>query len=164
MTIDRISILLETCSYFFVTLDLFGKERLDTLYKRIIAKLSSIEPIQVADKIPGIVTKNYSNFMGSKGCLSLLTVGLIALVIGVVKAVFKDIPSAYITIIFLTLYMIGPMILYPTVIFIIKLLEGFINLTLGNIVKLLFRYKLEGIMLAIGTVLFLTSKAVAFLN
>lgn len=54
MTADKLSILLEVFSFFFVTLDLFGKERLNNIYGRITDYLKYLQEFQYGE-VPKII-------------------------------------------------------------------------------------------------------------
>jgi hypothetical protein len=51
ISVNRISIILETVSFFLVTLDLFGRERLENLHKNIVARLDKAKNTDIKNGI-----------------------------------------------------------------------------------------------------------------
>lgn len=160
---EKIAVILETASFFLVTLDLFGKERLKSLYERLQLFLSKLKSQQF--KIDVWILSN------GKRALTFAVLSAVFAGISIWQLVkwIKDedlIPenTFYLAIgffIFQITIGFGSILIVNLIGF---LINRFVSLTLGLLVKVLYRYHLEGIMLAVGTVLFLISKLISFSN
>lgn len=161
MSNEKLSILLETVSFFLVTLDLFGKERLGKLYEQLVSRLEGMKKRRVAQPFLAYLHKN--KMAGAIYSLSLVVMGLV-LSDWILMKMRYSLPNN----VFANAFAVAGVIAFSATIvtlFVVLMpffLENLLDLTLGSIVRLLDRYKLEGLMLTIGAVLFLASKAVAF--
>jgi hypothetical protein len=154
--INRISIALETISFFLVTLDLYGKDRLLTLSKKIIN--TNIEVVKHSNLVAKIVS-----------IISLIIVVSGELIIRLPlqsKSVRKLFISWYQehNILVVIVLIIGIFI----TIFKDKVEDFIRDKVFGNLISLgislLSFFPIEGVMITIGTALFIISKILAFTN
>ena len=157
MNADRVAIILEAVSFFLVTLDLFGKERLNDTYQSIITRLEKAKHTNFA--------LTFSKFFRAKHfCLLwFILVFAIVFILKVEVILYKPKYNIVWNIVY-GMFLVGiwAFIVLSPILFIGKLLDWFVHLTLGNLVKALYRNKVEGVMITIGTILFLVSKFISF--
>ena len=180
LDINRISIILEVISFFFVTLDLYGTERLVAAEKRFREIFEHARKEESALKtvskyaVPVIRTfqnagndllgKKYANQIGGTISTLMIIIGLILVydwypelnnagILGFFFAVFL----AMFVAIFMILLIIITLLIFSSIIFYI--LEG--SLIIAHL--LLIRLHLSGILVTIGTVFFLASKIITFI-
>ena len=172
----RISIILEVISFFFVTIDLYGTERILSTEKRFRQTFERARNDDSAIKtvskyaVPAIRTfqnagndllgKKYANRIGGTLSTLMIIIGLILVydwypelnnagILGFFLAMFVAI--------FLILLIIAVLLFFSTIIFYI--LQG--SLIIAH--TLLIRLHLSGILVTIGTVFFLASKIITFI-
>jgi|GEM_PF-3406063 len=167
MTSERVSIILETISFFLVTLDLFGTERLNTLHQQIRVRLNSIKPLNLQDRYADSMDKDDKSVI--VGFLTQLLA--FALIIGSLFYLYGidwyvSIPGSkiYRVTAILIIIFIWALVFVANVYSAIGTLDKIVNFTLGNLVVIIGRFKLEGVMLLTGAVLFLISKIIVFIN
>jgi hypothetical protein len=164
MTVERWSIVLETVAFFLVTVDLYGRDRLQIIQARLenyVAKLSA--PRLVSWFRDEGFNSNSKLFGGvekvSFGMLPILVLG-----VAVVFWIWKG--WTWWLLIAIPLALLVPMIVYPlSLFFIFAMLWSLSQLLLLTVSGLLYsfkRWELEGIMLTAGAFLFVTSRALIF--
>ena len=149
---EQISIILETISFFLVTIDLYGKERLVLLRSRIVKnRLEDIQRKKYFNKIVLVSTT-----------IIVVCANLIVKSPWLWKLNWNFIKEHYV--IFSLIVIIGLIInTYEDKV------EQFIrDKILGNLVNcflfILSIFPIEGIMIVIGSTLFIISKIIAFMN
>lgn len=141
MTHNQIAILLESISFVLVTLDLYGKERLEKFQSTLTNQLDNIEEKDLQLKILLFIMK-------PKGFFIVITPMLIFIVI-MCKYGANTFSNPY----FLALgYIIAA--------FAILLRYG--DKLISSILSMMKKYKLEGFMLFLGSMLFFVSKLISF--
>ena len=165
MTKQELSVLLETISFFFVGIDLYGRDRLQRMQESIL---------EFTEKLKTKITQ-FSDFQWSKNRRSkfMVTVYIVAglIVMGfLAKVYFLDrdplfehsigdvIRVAAIALILYIGVLLGLLVAAVVLLFLIIGLTAFINLLIRGMIWTFQFYEIEGLFLFIGTVLFLWSK------
>ena len=161
MNVHRISILLEVISFFLVTLDLFGKERLGMLYRRIITNLNRIRQVEFERWSHKWLLSPFIFF----GAI-LMTASLVYIIYNFLPLFVAQFPHSMpfligclIVVIAIYAYIKLLVLIYVRLLYYILLLASVI---LNLLTRLFNRYKLEGLMLTIGTILFIIGKSIEF--
>lgn len=193
MQVENTSVLLEIVSFFCVTLDLYGKERLKALSKKFHQFANYVKSISLAKPIwknirafigdeqqPVIdwrIWKNTNPFPYIDSWFFVIT-GLIFIPVIVIAAVpvwnfvtnlallFENPLANFLFQLFLIFLILGLLEWAALISFgaIILVLELLIDGVLFFSIFLLERMKLEGLLLVIGTILFLTSKLIILVD
>lgn len=138
MTMEQFSIILESISFLCVTLDLYGKERLEKLQSRLSYNIGNVQK------------KGWLFFLLDNPIISIIIIILLVISSSIIfKAgtnihdnIFYLIPI-WVCIIIISLIAFGDRIIF----FILSIME---------------KYKLDGILLGFGTILFFASKLFIF--
>lgn len=175
---QKIAIVLEIFSFFFVTLDLYGEERLNALDKSVKALVDRIRQIPVGDKVyntgsrpflqVGQVMTQGANF--SDGCSGHVQFFIFVLYLIYIDSLFQVDTGSEIVDWFI-LIMLGtaaiPLVLLVVLIIIIAL-ALLIQLPFSILINfsrfLLFRLNLNGSLVLIGTLTFIASKLISLSN
>jgi hypothetical protein len=166
--LERAAIVLETFSFFLVTIDLFGRERIETLHQRLKKSASTLRKLDLR----AIVRPRFT--LDVKENSSDATYAVIGLIVFPACVIVGEMmvwhtSGLWVKIMIVPLlgvlatYIIGVsiagMVWLATV-----LLERVINGVFGIILYLFNKMKLEGVMVLLGAVLFLASKAMSFVT
>ena len=159
---EMISIGLETLAFFMVTVELYGEKRLRRLNARIGGCLKWL-----AGKVRGAPLEENDElfiYIGS----ATGTIGHLVLGIGAyfaTRAAYRHLATTPLTHV-LTLLWWGYWLIcsVPLTVALLLLPLDFIVIVLRGILWVVAKLKLRGILLAIGTVLFLLSRAIPFLH
>ena len=161
MTANRISIILEVLSFFLVTLDLFGRERLAKFYRAIIRRIRTTEIRLhkfIEEEIQQIIVAGMVVIMGLS---YILIFRYLPIFVGHFPKTMPFLVGCLIAIVVIALCMAA---LIFAIFYLLVGIMLFSFFVLRNLGKFFALYRLEGVMLAIGTVLFLISKVIEFMN
>ena len=142
MTHNQFAILLESISFLFVTLDLYGKERLEKFQSNLKSKLDNIKEDDVQSKISIFLLKTHGGF-----------IVILLLLIFIFFVLIKGFP------VFMNPYFL--VFAFMILGFLILFFDGDKLISLALLI--IRKYKLEGFLLYLGTLLFFSSKLVSWL-
>jgi hypothetical protein len=177
MTAQRVAIMLEMVSFFFVTLDLYGEARLEKLDKTIKIYIDRIRQIPIAEilfrylsapffQIGQILTNRSSFSYGPRGYIQY---GILLLYLALINSIFKINTGSNIVDLFLLLLVAGIFVPFflLTVSIVLVLVVFVIELPFDILMNfsrfLLYRLNLNGSLVVIGTIMFVISKFVSLL-
>lgn len=162
----KAAILLEIVSFFLVTIDLFGRDRLDKLHRQFEVSIAGLKDRDL--KIawgrwftPDPSVKD-SDFMWGLTAVSLLVLSICGgeyllwskgglwLVLPVVGGVIVSFVG---TVVLMSLF-------YWVIVFIEKLVDGIFSM----LMLLFSKFKLDGAMLGVGSIVFVASKVISWLT
>lgn len=163
MSPDQISIILDTVSFFFVTIDLYGEERLKSLHEKIDAVIGiSVDILSdIQQSLAGKVSLVFA------GCVMFLAIEKAANIIEPILSLFNlkftvpglinSIPDPVRELIMIAVNIVltiaGTTLALCLGVFIV-------SCALKLATKMLQSIKLSGVLLTIGTILFLISKSI----
>jgi hypothetical protein len=166
---ELLSAMLEVISFFLVTIDLYGRERLDRLQNRfavaveVMQEARGLRIIERFDFNKHKITKSLLNnfirvtvigmFIASWWWLYIIVENFVDPYVGSYVSIFVASVVGIVGSFLITYYGIHYLFGLPLVIWIVALIF------LRSINALFIKYKLEGIFLCVGAVLFLCSKA-----
>lgn len=161
---DNISILLEMISFFLVTVDLYGTERISDLQKKLRGRIVNIKFSKMMNPIEGINIIGYDVGMIIVGVLLFFTFYFAGSYdpIAVPVEKFMDginrllwpliiIPVLILLAYLYTVIILAPFFIYYSIIYIIQLV-------LLKIVHIVKTKNLEGLLVSSGAILFMVSK------
>lgn len=156
---EHLSIGLETMAFFFVTIDLYGKERLSLLRSKVV----SFNSVPIKDRAKNLVWKMFKRWY------------LFLFVIILINILISQIILRYYSAKFISLYKTGTslqtinldlnIIVFTSTIFLYALFNFMFLVPFYLVVfiqKMSKLFRFEGMMLAIGTILFIISKVIAY--
>ena len=166
MTLEQLAIILEGVSFFFVTLDLFGKERLERFHAAVENRIVNLKDVDFRDRFGRFFspsTKEHDSdatygvlfFIAVIPCIAFYTYTMWQ---GFGWWLWKPLLYGVGTGILVS-YFLGLLLF-----FIIIGVEYALDAILGIGIWILKRSKLEGVLLVLGTLLFLVSKAISYVN
>lgn len=157
MSSERWAILLEFVSFFLVTLDLFGKDGLESLEANMSFWLNKIKDLNIVknhvSKLASTLTRlGLRPENGIQLYFWILWIGIIGIFLISIRVQYEYIMNISL---FLSWAIVVFIILLP---FILWLLNKLINM----ILLMLKKFHLKGIFLVVGVILFTISKAISF--
>jgi hypothetical protein len=164
MTVDQWSIILETFAFFLVTIDLYGRVRLQVVQARLEDYVAKLTAPQL---VPWFRDESFKSNSKLFNRVDYVSFGIIPIVVvGVAIAFWIWKGWTWWLLISIPLALLVPMIFYPlSLLFIFALLwslSQLLLLTVSGLLYLFERWELEGIMLTAGAVSFVISRALIF--
>jgi hypothetical protein len=165
---ERLAIILEAISFFLVTLDLFGKTRIESLQVKFVTIVESIKVVDIQKRAEAWLSVNAEGT--NRLYPYLYSIIFVGLSIGAVHFLSKQglywlvwlvIVPLWIAISFRVVRSITFLLLQFLHI-IIKISEKILDGSFTFILLLFKRFKLEGAMLIAGAALFVFSKVISF--
>jgi hypothetical protein len=164
LTVDQWSIVLETLAFFLVTIDLYGRAQLQVIQARLenfVAKLSAPR------LVPWFMDEGFKSNSKLFNRVDYVSFGMVPIVVlGMAVAFWFWKGWTWWLLIAVPLALLAPMISYPlSLLLIFAMLWSLSQLLLLTVSGLLYsfkRWELEGLMLTMGAVLFVISRALIF--
>lgn len=164
MTLVKFAIILETISYFLVTLDLIGKNRIVYFQEKLRIAIVQFKPF---------------SFFRRHFWKILLFIGILVIVLHVIFRLNDTEPygaeyemkyggqrerddpfDPYNFITFFICFLVATVL--PVLLLLIIIFEYLLDLFLSLLINCINRFELEGLMLVVGTILFLISKVISY--
>ena len=166
MRLDHASMLLEIFSFFLVTIDLYGRDRLNSAHLQIKTLLAESAKRTKPKYAFTIAEKFFATTLAKEnlGCtmwiLTPLFIAPLMIPMYYDQVVREYVDSIYVLSVFITLS-VCVIIVFPF--FVLYALLWTVSEVSGLISKILNRIRIDGLFLFIGTVCFLLSKTLAYL-